>query len=275
MSKVIIHPTDFSECADNALQYAVEIAKATESKIAVVHSLDYSEISVTSRNAQALNENSNNLEKEAKQRLLEIGERVQKQGVPCEASIHSGRIGYWLPDYAKEKEALYIVMGTVGADTLQNKIIGSHTFDIIKKTMVPVLAVPNEASVKDFKDFVYLQDHKTPDMIPLNNLAQIGKTFNANIDVIHFLEDPKNIEDQKQFEQLQVAVKKEIDFEFNFILKPTEDLHESIQEIAKEKNPDLLALVMRHQNFFQRLFKGSLTEKLINYSHIPILVFEQ
>jgi len=275
MGNMIIHPTDFSKCAENALDFAIAIAKATDSKIALVHSLDFSEISVTSRNAQALEENSSALEEEAKKMLVEMGSKVQEQGIVCEASIHSGRIGLWLPDYGKEKDASYIVMGTVGADTLQNKIMGSHTFDIITRTGIPVLAVPNEAKIDDFKEFVYLQDHRTADILPLKNIAQIASAFGANVDVIHFLEKDADTNDEALFEKLQTEVKKEIDFEFNFICEPTEDLHESIQQVGTEKNPDLLALVMRHQNFLQRLFKGSLTETLVNHSSTPILVFEE
>jgi hypothetical protein len=40
MEKILIHPTDFSECANNALNFAILIAKKLNLKISLVHSLD-------------------------------------------------------------------------------------------------------------------------------------------------------------------------------------------------------------------------------------------
>lgn len=272
MQKAIIHPTDFSDCANNALEFALMIAKKMDFKIVIVHALDFSEVSVTSRNATSMLENSKKLEDEAKAKLQELGSKIQNEEIVVEASIHSGRIGNWLPEYAHEINAEFVVMGTTGASTMANKVMGSHTFDILKKTKTPVIAVPQKARIQDFKEFVYLQDYRTPDMEPLSSLAALAKPFSASIDIVHFAEG-NDKEGAEKFDELQSRIQKEIDYKFVFHYNFTPDIHKGIQNMMEDMNPDLLVLVMRNQNFFQRLFKGSLTEDLVNYCNTPLLVY--
>lgn len=272
MPKIIIHPTDFSDCAENALDYAVDIAKAIKAKIKLVHTLDYSEIRVTSLDGQALVENSKDLEENAKNKLLEIGKKVQDEGVLCEASIHTGRIGNWLPSYSEKESVEFIVMGTVGSDSLKNKVMGSNTFEIIKKTKTPVFCVPQEAKKEKFDNFLYLQDDSTKDRKQLALIAKLASSTKSEVNVVHFVigKDESGI---ARFEELKKEIQTNVSDRIQFELEEANDLEEAIQSKVKRSNPDLLVLVMRHQNFFQRFFQGSLTESLVNHSNTPLLVF--
>lgn len=272
MSKTILHPTDFSECAENSLQYALFMAKKMSCKIKLLHALDYSEVSVTSRNAQSMLKNSKELEEEAKNRLLEIGTRIQNEGVVCEITIHSGRIGNWLPEYSEEAGAEYIVMGTTGAGSFKNKLLGSNAFEIIKKTKTPVLCVPKDARKENLSNFLYLQDAKTKDIDQLLSLAKLAEHADAQIKVVHFSIENAS-EGKQQLERLQKELELKSNFPFNYSIQSVKDVTEGIKEEVSKNKPDLIALVMRNQNFFQRLFKGSLTETLVNQSEIPLLVF--
>ena len=48
--------------------------------------------------------------------------------------------------------------------------------------------------------------------------------------------------------------------------------HELLKLLEQSK-PDILALITRKRNFIERIFDKSLSKKMVNHIHTPILVF--
>ena len=84
-------------------------------------------------------------ENEIKQELLEINaleQRIVAQGVDCEHLLKQGIAKEMILEYAKEKKADYIVMGSHGRSGLYDVFIGSLTKELTKLSPIPVLVIP-------------------------------------------------------------------------------------------------------------------------------------
>lgn len=277
MKNTILHPTDFSECANDALDYAIEIAKVLNCKIRIVHSLVFEgELSVT-QTASAMLKLTEVVKREAEESIKVLGDKVIANNIECEGSIFTGDISAWLPNFIADNKPVLVVMGTKGSNTVSSKLFGSNTYSIIKNSEVPVLAVPKFAKYKKpFDIFVLSTDFRSKDLDAVKFLAKLAKPSNVKIDVIHVLneEASKKSNNQILLDNLEKKVKEQEGYDnIEYKLLYSEDPETRLKILVEEEKPDMLTLVMRKQGFFERLLFGSLTEKLVHTGNIPLLVF--
>ena len=140
---VIILPVDFGKTTDKLVEGAVKFAKETNGRICLIHiaPMDIG-FSVGDLGMQYIPEIEEN---EIKQELLEINaleQRIVAQGVDCEHLLKQGIAKEMILEYAKEKKADYIVMGSHGRSGLYDVFIGSLTKELTKLSPIPVLVVP-------------------------------------------------------------------------------------------------------------------------------------
>ena len=140
---VIILPVDFGKTTDKLVEGAVKCAKETNGRICLIHiaPMDIG-FSVGDLGMQYIPEIEEN---EIKQELLEINaleQRIVAQGVDCEHLLKQGIAKEMILEYAKEKKADYIVMGSHGRSGLYDVFIGSLTKELTKLSPIPVLVIP-------------------------------------------------------------------------------------------------------------------------------------
>ena len=140
---VIILPVDFGKTTDKLVEGAVKFAKETNGRICLIHiaPMDIG-FSVGDLGMQYIPEIEEN---EIKQELLEINaleQRIVAQGVDCEHLLKQGIAKEMILEYAKEKKADYIVMGSHGRSGLYDVFIGSLTKELTKLSPIPVLVMP-------------------------------------------------------------------------------------------------------------------------------------
>ena len=140
---VIILPVDFGKTTDKLVEGAVKFAKETNGKICLIHIVPMDiGFSVGDLGMQYIPEMEEN---EIKQELLEINaleQRIIAQGVDCEHLLKQGIAKEMILEYAKEKKADYIVMGSHGRSGLYDVFIGSLTKELTRLSPIPVLVIP-------------------------------------------------------------------------------------------------------------------------------------
>ena len=125
------------------MEGAVKFAKETNGRICLIHiaPMDIG-FSVGDLGMQYIPEIEEN---EIKQELLEINaleQRIVAQGVDCEHLLKQGIAKEMILEYAREKKADYIVMGSHGRSGLYDVFIGSLTKELTKLSPIPVLVIP-------------------------------------------------------------------------------------------------------------------------------------
>lgn len=168
-----------------------------------------------------------------------------------------------------------VVMGTHGARGLDEILIGSNTYSVMKESAVPVLAIPHNAGINKIKRIVFAGDYKSiEDKNVLQTLIQLSKAFNAEINVLHIDEDKdaslssKEIGEAKKFEQYF----KNIKHSYHFI--HTQNPEEGIEDYAESNDVDLIALIPRKHSFLDSLSKKSISKKLAFHSKVPLLALK-
>jgi nucleotide-binding universal stress UspA family protein len=138
----ILVPTDFSEHAQKALEYATTLAKALGATLHIVHVVEpliypsdwgYSQL--------GLSELEQELSRMAQQEIAKLVEQVRAQGVSVRGEVLYGRASEQIIRYAKEHNIGLIAMGTHGWSGLEHFLFGSTTERVLRKAKCPILAI--------------------------------------------------------------------------------------------------------------------------------------
>ena len=133
-------PIDFSPYADQALTYAIDLAKALKARLTLVHVMyipTMVEVNIAPYQVQIENESQRALD-EALQRVCNTGlegDTILKQGVPFQAILEA----------ARDTAADLIIMGTHGRTGLEHVLLGSVAEKVVRLAPCPVLVTRSVA----------------------------------------------------------------------------------------------------------------------------------
>ena len=134
--KRILVPTDFSDSAERALSLAVDLARAFQAGLTLLHVW-----TIPSTFAEGLTWPTDGMERAARRALDELHARVSKQYPGTEAVLQVGPEWQRILDVAKERNVDLVVMGTHGRRGLPRLILGSVAEKVVRLSPVPVLTV--------------------------------------------------------------------------------------------------------------------------------------
>ena len=145
--KRVLCPTDFSECAEHALKYAIELARRFESKLYLLHVLDtrvYGHLEPFASTVWSIYD----AKEQAAKGIAEIIPEQERKALHSESQIREGTPFVEIIKFAREAEIDLIVLGTHGRTGLSHMLMGSVAEKVVRKAPCPVLTI--RPSNKDF-----------------------------------------------------------------------------------------------------------------------------
>ena len=136
----ILFPTDFSDCAEHALKYAVELGKRFEAKLYLMHVLDtriYGHLEPFANTVWSIYD----AKEQAAKSIVEIVTEKEQKALHVESSVREGTPFVEIIKFAKEAEIDLIVIGTHGRTGLTHMLMGSVAEKVVRKSPCPVLTI--------------------------------------------------------------------------------------------------------------------------------------
>jgi len=137
--QTILVATDFSEGSDQALERAIQLAKDTGSRLAIVHAI---EPAIDFPLAATYTEVGGGYYATVDLALAARATKAAKAGVVCTTKILEGAVATEIADFAREIGATMIVQGTHGRTGLAHVLLGSIAEKVVRQATCPVLTVP-------------------------------------------------------------------------------------------------------------------------------------
>jgi hypothetical protein len=88
-------------------------------------------------------------------------------------------------DEAGKFESDFILMGMRGAGRLRDVVMGSQTWEVMKRSNIPVLAIPSEAGFKPVHTIVYVTSCRTGELPAIQFVCAIAKQFEAELVILY------------------------------------------------------------------------------------------
>ena len=155
----VLVPTDFSDGAQTALEYAVELCQDFQGRITLLHVSDTEKVTETLIGLDAIGYLSNALELPSastgcvpsfnvdelkdgtRRRLEECIDATWREGFPIETAVDEGRPSQTIVEYARDHDVDMIVMGTHGRGPVAHFFLGSVAENVVRSADCPVVTV--------------------------------------------------------------------------------------------------------------------------------------
>lgn len=137
--KHILVPTDFSNHADDALDYAIELAQRLQARLTLLHIIDTAPLGVVEGAAMLPPAYWQELETGIEQSMEASLKRLDDAGLPGETTIVHGVPFQSIIDTAQDKGVDLIIMGTHGRTGLTHALMGSVAEKVVRLAPCPVL----------------------------------------------------------------------------------------------------------------------------------------
>ncbi len=271
----ILVPIDFSKCAKNALRAAIVIAKKSNAKIIMVNAVHvhspHPEIT-----GGLIEEIVADYEVQVRESFKELeSEIIELKDVPHEADRFIAYLTDAIYTETQNKSIDLIVMGTRSEHTEMEHLLGTRATDVIQTIPVPMLVIPethgqfelNKAGLAiEYDSSLLFQD--------FNVLKLLCLAFDAELLAFNISDDPSNIsvEDQKLIGKLKGYLEPT-----NSSVRTVEasSITEGIKGFVANHELNMLAMIPKKRNFFERLFKKSITNALAVDLDVPLLIIRE
>ena len=270
--KTILVPTDFSSNAKNALKFANSLAQSLKAKIVLCN--------VYTPTVGKFNMISGIIAEEISMAKLGTQKKLDKLKVECTSVnclpvVVVGDTVDSIIDTAKEKKTNFIVMGTHGASGLKKVLFGSNASNVISKSEIPVLAIPQRYKYKKIEKIIYASD--------LNNIAAelkilqpFAKALNATIEVLYLDYGwDKGFSKSPPFEE---AMKKNRYKNVTFVIKKVsleKVMVAHLKAYTNKKANAVLVMFTQDKAWFDKFLLGSKTEDLASSLKMPLLAVKK
>lgn len=272
--KTILVPTDFSDSANNAINYAAELAKLTKAKLILFHAFHIPAVPSDVPFIMPLEE----FEKDNLNALIKIKNNLLKnQGselnIECKTKL--GFAVDEINEIVKEENIDLIVMGVRGAGYLGEKLIGSVTTTLIRKAKRPVLAINDKVVFKNIKKIVLACDYENIDAKSMEPLKELIKIFDSQLYILNVSSEGELISPIKKTVGGTQLVHSFEGLNHSFDFVENEDITEGINEFVKKNDADLIVMIPRKHTLFENIFQERNTKRMAFHTHIPLLALPE
>ncbi len=190
---------------------------------------------------------------------------VLREGIPEEEILR----------YVKDCCPRIVIMGTRGKNQKDLDLIGSVTAEVIERSRVPVLAIPENIPFRQFsevKHIAFITNFDQRDLIAFDSLIASFKSFRFSVSLIH-LSGIKDTWDEIKLGGIKEYFHKQYpQLDIHYDVVQDDDLLNNLEQYIEKENIDIIALTSYRRNIFYRLFNPSIARKMIFHSDTPMLV---
>ena len=277
--KTILFPTDFSENALHASDYAGLLAQKFEANVVLltIYSIpiatDYQmpyDIQDFSMEMKAASEK--NLQRFALKFIKTTNlpqERVSQR-------VEYGFVADVITEIAKDINADMIVMGTKGASNLLEKWIGTTAQTVMKNAECPVWIIPQNAKITYPQKILYAADLQEDEISATQKLMEFVTPLNALCKVIH-IDDYFEADVNQEVKEKIIDLKEQFKDDDNVFVRNIrrDDIIEGLETYIKSYKPDVLALAVYEKSLFSKIFDQSITNYFVYDASLPMLIFRK
>lgn len=276
----ILFPTDFSDNSWNAIRYGLELYKNVKCMFYLLHINPippYSAAGSSVRTTTMVLKDA--MLKESRVLLKKFLPRLKTFSDDSEHTFSTiAKYDYFVDAVKHEvedKEIDLIIMGTKGASGLKRVTVGSNTGDVITKVKCPLLAIPENAKYTKPSEIAFPTDyHIAYNMKVLDTLIDMAQMNDATLRIVHISRKGEELsEEQLTHKEFLHDYLRGIDHSFHSLTGTR--LENAIQCFVESRDIDMVAMVAKNLNFFQRILFKPAVEEISYHTDIPFLVLHE
>jgi nucleotide-binding universal stress UspA family protein len=276
MKKILV-TTDFSPNSKAGLRFAIQLATQDKYNLTFFHSYEVKKPVGWSDKVFESFEKSDLARIEIK--LRHFAESVYASLDIAPGDFECVAKSSYLTDtnimqYAAQNGFSFICIGRRGRGR-DRKLFGTNTFNLITKSAVPIIAVPDSYRPNKIKNILYASDLSNLEK-EIKKVVEFSRPLGAEIELLHFKVPSDPSGDSLLIEK---TIREFSDYNVNLHLENldfTETLISNLDRIISKSKPSMMIMfTQQNKGFFEKLFASSTPARYSFQSKIPLLVFKK
>lgn len=271
--KTILVPTDFSDKANKAIDFATLIGSKSKTRLVLLHVLELP----YGTNMQ-IDKIRREYEKGAKISLKQAVDRAKvnltgKRSVKIETMIRVGAPVTTIVKVAAELKADLICMGNRITTGLRRLVFDTNTSGVIDLANCPVLAATSKLPEVKLERMMFATDFKENDINVLKKATALAKPFKSAVHVLH-INTKTSFDEKLRFIGFESLTRQAVDYKnLHFKAMQNPDVEEGLDKAIVEIYPDLIILIHQNRSFLDAVFGSNVVDDLVYRAEIPVLVY--
>ncbi len=265
--KSIVSATDFSRTSNNAVKYAAGIANISGAKLVIYNVYDIY-MPITTYDVMPLPYVDYRKHSYNKLRNLQLRMKRLYPKLNIDIAHNEGDPSVQIAEFVGNQKPDMLIIGANSATALE-RLIGSTTSAMIKKSEVPVLAVPSGAKFKPVRNILFAYDLNEISEEAVKWIKQMAILFSAKIDVLCLVNDMVFFENRVHEEQAKIA-KKLDGLHPDVYFAESANFASGIEIYVKKHKAGLVISQHRQHGFLFRIVKGSISKDLSFSLPVPL-----
>lgn len=275
MKKAIVVPTDFSDNALIAAQYALQFAKHQGYEVHLLHS--YLPFSSAFQNPKANEKDEDRAKQTAEREMSNFLKRLSpREELNTTPTIQAGNLVDTLSQFIEERAIALVIMGTHGTSGTRKDVLGSNTYDVAESISIPLIVVPEHITEFRLDSVVFFTDYQSNDIRTLSAFKNLVSDQEKRCTLVHIVSGTAEDIQQHQLklEEWKEHLKNQVGYEFleSHLVSEKENL-EKVNTIVDQMNADLTLLTLvEGRGFFEKLFHKSLAREIVLNPKRPVFL---
>ncbi|WP_033961454.1 universal stress protein [Psychroserpens jangbogonensis] len=270
--KTILLLTDFSNCATNAIHYAMRFF---ESKTCVFHVMNVHKAGTFISDdlmispTESIYDSFTKIPKQKLNALVdELKQTYHNPNHKFEIIVDFDVFTDAINQAVKRNNIDYVVMGSNGATGAKEVVFGSNAINVIRQVMCKTLVVPNDYTFKPISNFLLpLQFDDNVPSEQLDIISDFTKKYELKLHVLRVC--AKN-ETTNSITSDQDRLDK---FNCKYSVEEESTFYQAVTNYLKSNAIDMTGLIVHDKSFIKRFFTESPTIELSKVIKLPLMIF--
>lgn len=274
--KTIVIPTDFSANAWNAMRYAAALFQEE-----AVHYLLLNTYTVPTATVDSM---ANDFllplcraSEEGLETVLSAFSALKHNGkTTFEIASACGEVSTIVKNSVENKTDTIVVMGTLGARGAAGFLMGTNTHAVIRKVNCPVICIPEKAIFYPPANIVFAADYQNIDNLNcLHPMHQLAKEYQSEITLVNVQQTAEisiSVTEAEEGLNLHAYLASIPHSYSNYVAK---DIADGVLEFSDRHRADLLVVLKREHDLWEKLFNKSVTKRVAFHTETPLMVLHE
>ena len=281
MKKILV-PTDFSEQAGYALDFAYQIALKSTAEIILINVVDFPGLSSVWGGGMNviggaeppldnLDESFiNNLLNRAKDEIRAMTLKLDQGSVKITQVVEVGNPYFVIAEKIEQENVNLVIMGTKGATGLEEVLIGSNTERVVRHAKCPVITIKKKRDYTKIHNIAFASNFEGDQTHLVEELSKLQDIFKAKLHLVK-INTPNNFESNRTILKGMEAFIEKYNIN-NYSLNIYNDYIEEdgIIYFCEDIGADMIALATHGRTGLMHLLSGSIAEDIVNHAKRPV-----
>jgi nucleotide-binding universal stress UspA family protein len=274
--KTILVPTDFSAYSLTALQYSINIAQKSGSKVILMHAYDL--MDALKGNFKSIkDEHYKTVRDELLNKLENIRKEIcERENLNIMTILTFGTVTNNILFVAEKFKVDMIIMGTMGSTGIKTSLLGSKAISVLRNSKTPVLIIPKQLKYAEPKNVLITVKEEQEKIDILQPVFEMVELFKSNVSILTFTDDSEEAYEVMADTRTVYLMKERLHKTFPHLKLTSvhlsgQNFTESLQAYISKNMCDLLVMINHHRSWFHQITGSSATQAMALSTEIPLL----